>query len=322
MAVKIRLARHGKKRKPFYHIVVADGRAPRNGKYIEKLGIYNPVTNPATIELDFDRASYWMGNGAIPTDTCNAILRYKGVLYKKHLDGGVRKGALTQEQADAKLEAWLSEKAAKIDSKITKLADNKDADKKAKLEAEIKVKAAVAAKLALKNAPEVVEVVEAEAPVAEVVAEAPVAEVVAEAPVAEVVAEAPVAEVVAEAPVAEVVAEAPVAEVVAEAPVAEVVAEAPVAEVVAEAPAIQLVIVEGIGPKVQELLHESGIVTISDLASAPVEKLKEVLDAKGGIYAAMNPETWAQQAALARDGKMDELKKWQDELDGGKVTNE
>ncbi len=277
MAVKIRLARHGKKRKPFYHIVVADGRAPRNGKYIEKLGIYNPVTNPATIELDFDRASYWMGNGAIPTDTCNAILRYKGVLYKKHLDGGVRKGALTQEQADAKLEAWLSEKAAKIDSKITKLADNKDADKKAKLEAEIKVKAAVAAKLALKNAPEVVEVVEAEAPVAEVVAEAPVAEVVA---------------------------------------------EAPVAEVVAEAPAIQLVIVEGIGPKVQELLHESGIVTISDLASAPVEKLKEVLDAKGGIYAAMNPETWAQQAALARDGKMDELKKWQDELDGGKVTNE
>ena len=264
MAVKIRLARHGKKRKPFYHIVVADGRAPRNGKYIEKLGIYNPVTNPATIELDFDRASYWMGNGAIPTDTCNAILRYKGVLYKKHLDGGVRKGALTQEQADAKLEAWLSEKAAKIDSKITKLADNKDADKKAKLEAEIKVKAAVAAKLALKNAPEVVEVVEEEAPVA----------------------------------------------------------EAPVAEVVAEVAVIELVIVEGIGPKVQELLHESGIVTISDLASASLEKLKEVLDAKGGIYAAMNPETWAQQAALARDGKMDELKKWQDELDGGKVTNE
>src|ERR1700745_1015675 len=102
MPVKIRLQRQGKKASAFFHIVIADGRAPRNGKFIEKIGTYNPNTNPATIDLNFDKALTWLNNGAQPTDTCRAILSYKGVMYKKHLQGGITKGALTEEQADAK----------------------------------------------------------------------------------------------------------------------------------------------------------------------------------------------------------------------------
>jgi len=117
MPVKIRLQRHGKKGKPFYWIVAADARAKRDGKFLEKVGIYNPNTNPATIELNLDSAVKWLHNGAQPTDTARAILSYKGALLKQHLDGGVRKGALTQEQADAKLSQWLEEKASKVDSK-------------------------------------------------------------------------------------------------------------------------------------------------------------------------------------------------------------
>lgn len=117
MATKLRLQRHGKKGRPFYHIVAADERAKRDGRFIEKVGIYNPNTNPATIDIDFDRALYWIGVGAQPTDTCRAILSYKGVLYKNHLDKGVKKGALTQEAADKKFEAWLAEKDAKIQAK-------------------------------------------------------------------------------------------------------------------------------------------------------------------------------------------------------------
>ena len=107
MAVKIRLARRGRKKNPFYHIVVADARAPRDGKFIEKIGSYNPQTVPATIELDRDKAYDWLGKGAQPTDTVNAILKFKGVLYKKHLNRGVSKGALTQEEADKKLSEWI-----------------------------------------------------------------------------------------------------------------------------------------------------------------------------------------------------------------------
>ena len=117
MSVKIRLQRHGKKGKPFYWIVSADARAKRDGKYLEKIGTYNPNTNPATIELNLDSAVKWLHNGAQPTDTAKAILSYKGAMLKHHLDGGVRKGALTQEQADAKLAAWLEAKAGKVDSK-------------------------------------------------------------------------------------------------------------------------------------------------------------------------------------------------------------
>jgi small subunit ribosomal protein S16 len=136
MPVKIRLQRHGKKGKPYYWIVAADSRAKRDGKYLEKLGAYNPNTNPATIELDVDGAVKWMQNGAQPTDTAKAILSYKGAMLKKHLAGGVSKGALTEEQAEEKFNAWLEEKAAKIQAKADGLS-KADADAKAKaLEAE------------------------------------------------------------------------------------------------------------------------------------------------------------------------------------------
>jgi small subunit ribosomal protein S16 len=139
MPVKIRLQRHGKKGKPFYWVVAADSRSKRDGKFLEKLGTYNPNTNPATIELNLDSAVQWLHNGAQPTDTARAILSYKGALLKHHLDGGVRKGALTQEQADEKLAKWLEEKTAKIEGKSKGLSDAK-ADAKAKaLEAEKKV---------------------------------------------------------------------------------------------------------------------------------------------------------------------------------------
>lgn len=150
MPVKIRLQRHGKKGAAFFHIVIADGRAPRDGKFIEKIGTYNPTTNPATINLDADKALSWLNNGAQPTDTCRAILSYKGVMYKNHLQGGVRKGALTQEQADAKFAKWLSEKEAKISGKVDKLANAKKDAYKNRMAAEAAAKEAKAAKIAAK----------------------------------------------------------------------------------------------------------------------------------------------------------------------------
>jgi small subunit ribosomal protein S16 len=164
MATKIRLQRHGKKGKPFYYIVVADGRSPRDGKFIERLGSYNPNTNPATIELNFEKAVNWISTGATPTDTTKAILSYKGVLYKNHLNGGIAKGALTQEQADAKFATWLEGKDGKIQAKKEGLLSKKDLDKKVALDAETAKKEAVAAAIAAKNAP----VVEEEPEVAEV----------------------------------------------------------------------------------------------------------------------------------------------------------
>ena len=131
MSVKIRLQRHGKKGKPFYWIVAADARAKRDGRFLEKIGTYNPNTNPATIDLNLDSAVQWLHNGAQPTDTARAILSYKGALLKHHLDGGVRKGALTQEQADAKLTAWLEAKAGTVDAKKAGLS-KAEADAKAK----------------------------------------------------------------------------------------------------------------------------------------------------------------------------------------------
>jgi small subunit ribosomal protein S16 len=212
MAVKIRLARRGRKKLAMYDIVVADSRAPRDGRFIEKLGTYNPNTNPATISINENQALKWVMNGAQPTDTARAILSYKGVLLKKHLQVGVNKGAISQEIADSKFEGWKTVKDGKVANKVEGLSSKEKSDRNARLANETKVNETRAAAIAKKNQveEEVVEVVEA--PVAEAV-EA-VAEVV-EAPVAEAV-EA-VAEVV-EAPVAEAV-EA-VAEVV-EAPVAE-----------------------------------------------------------------------------------------------------
>ncbi len=217
MATKIRLQRFGKKGKPFYHVVVADARAPRDGKFIERLGSYNPNTNPATIEINFEKALDWVNKGAQPTDTCRAILSYKGVMYKKHLEGGVKKGALTPEQAETKFAEWLQSKEGKIEGKKDSLTKSKDEVKKAALVAEAKKKEEIAAAIAVKNTPpveeteeEVVETPEAEA--SEEVAEAPVAEEAAEAPVAEEVAEAPVAEEATEAPAAESSEETPAEE--------------------------------------------------------------------------------------------------------------
>ena len=191
MPTKIRLQRHGKKRFAFYHVVVADSRAPRDGKFIEKLGTYNPNTNPATIDIDFDRSLHWVKTGAQPTETCKALLSYKGVIHKNHLDKGVLKGALTQEQADKKFAAWLEEKAGKIDGKKDGLAKAADADAKARFAAEQEANAKKAAEVAAKMAPPVEEVVEEAAPEVEAAnEEAPVAEAAPEV----VAEEAPAAE--------------------------------------------------------------------------------------------------------------------------------
>lgn len=173
MATKIRLQRHGKKGKPFYYIVVADARAPRDGRFIERIGSYNPNTNPATIDINFDKTLEWVNTGAQPTDTCRAILSYKGVLYRKHLQGGVAKGALTAEQADEKFQAWLDQKEGKITGKKSSLTSAKEEARKAALAAEAKKKEDKAAAIAAKNAPvaEEVEATEEEAPETEAPAE-------------------------------------------------------------------------------------------------------------------------------------------------------
>mgnify|MGYP003852925733 CR=1 FL=1 len=131
MATRIRLQRHGRKSYAFFHIVIADQRAKRDGRFIEKLGVYNPNTNPATIDIDFDRALHWVQTGAQPTDTVRAILSYKGVMMKKHLLDGVKKGALTEEQAEEKFQAWMADKEGKIQGKA-------EADRKAKEDARLK----------------------------------------------------------------------------------------------------------------------------------------------------------------------------------------
>lgn len=151
MAVKIRLSRHGKKGYAFYHIVVADSRAPRDGRFIEKIGTYNPNTNPATIDLKIDKAVQWLNNGAQPTDTCRAILSYKGVLLKKHLLEGVKKGAFSEDVANQRFNAWLEEKNKKVQDKKNQLEQDKKAGAKNRLENEAKVKEARAAEVAKKR---------------------------------------------------------------------------------------------------------------------------------------------------------------------------
>lgn len=223
MSVKIRLQRHGKKGKPFYWVVAADARSKRDGKYLEKIGTYNPNTNPATIELNLDSAVQWLHNGAQPTDTAKAILSYKGALLKHHLDGGVRKGALTQEQADAKLATWLEAKAGKVDSKKAGLSKAESDAKVKALKAEKEVNAKRIAAAAQADADAIAAATQAEEVAVE---EAPAAEV-------EVADETPTAEEAA--PVeAVVVEEAPI--VVAEETVAEVTEETPAAEETEETP--------------------------------------------------------------------------------------
>jgi small subunit ribosomal protein S16 len=179
MAVKIRLARRGRKKLAMYDVVIADARAPRDGRFIEKIGTYNPLTNPASIDLKDDRAFHWLMNGAQPTDTVKAMLSYRGIMLKKHLQIGVIKEAITQEQADAKLAEWLKAKDSKIQSKKDDLAKTKQDVAKARKEAETKVREARAE--AVRKKKEVKEQVETPA---EASAEEPTAEV-ADAPAAE-----------------------------------------------------------------------------------------------------------------------------------------
>ena len=185
MPAKIRLQRHGKKGQPFYHIVIADGRSPRDGKFIEKIGTYNPLTEPAQINLKFDRALYWYTVGAVPTDTVRSLLSKKGVMLKYHLLQGVKKGAMTEEQAEVKFQNWMKEKEAKL-ANIAKTKEEKvRGEKKTRLEAEKKVNEARAEELAKKRLAEL-EAKKAEEAAAEASAEGAATE---EAPVAEAPAE-------------------------------------------------------------------------------------------------------------------------------------
>ncbi len=358
MSVKIRLQRRGRRKKPFYHIVVADARAPRDGRFIEKIGSYNPMTKPATIDLDRDRAFDWLMKGAQPTDTARAILRFKGVLYRKHLMRGVAKGALSEEQANTMYQQWIEAKEAAIAKRFEETKLEIEARDKAifgKIKPAQKPAVDPAAVAAAsgggkkeegpKTFAESVEqtTVESitgedtptEAPAAEAPAEVPATETVnVEAPV-EAAPEAPAAEPVAETPAVEEVKEEVVEEVkeaapVAEAPAPEPVAEAPTVEEVKEevveevkeeaAPAKpdDLRKIEGIGPKIAEVLTNGGIVTYADLGNSTPEKIREILDAAEGNFAAHDPGTWPKQGKMAAEGNWDELKKWQDELDGGK----
>lgn len=301
MPVKIRLQRRGRKQKPFYHIVVADVRAPRDGRFIEKIGIYNPMTKPATIDLDRDRAFDWLMKGAQPTDTARAILRFKGVMYKKHLQRGVSKGALSQEKADELFTKWITDKDAKIETR--RLAALEEI-KQHHLAISGKAKAIVR-------------------PAAEVAESAPAApdtqsfaDSVEQTTVESLSGDAPAAPAAEETPAPEPVAEeTPAAEPVVE----EVAAPEPVAE---EAPAAadDLKKVEGIGPKIEELLNKAGISTYAQLGAASEDQLKGILTEAGGIYASKDPSTWAKQSQMADAGEWDALKVWQDELDGGKVV--
>jgi small subunit ribosomal protein S16 len=181
MPTKIRLSRHGKKSRPYYYIVVADSRAPRDGKFIERIGSYNPVTNPATIELDFDKALSWLQKGALPTDTVRSLLQEKGVLYKNHLLKGVTKGALTEDQANKKFQDWMETNESKLKSITSKMESDKRSEEKKRLAEETKVKEARAAALAKKNAKEAAAAAEEAETAEEAEAEAP-AEAVEETP--------------------------------------------------------------------------------------------------------------------------------------------
>ncbi len=345
MAVKIRLSRKGRKKAPFYHIVAADARAPRDGKFIEKLGTYNPLTKPATIDLDRERAYYWLSVGAQPTETARSILRFKGVLYRKHLNEGVKKGALTQEAADAKYNEWIAAKDAKVAARFEETAKEKQAyqdrlagigyvpqPKKKAATLDEQIEAADAAPAVEATA----EVADAPVAAAPVVEEAPAPEPVVEAapePVAETPAPEPTPEPepVAEAPTPEPTPEpAPVAEA---APVVEKVVAAaaptpepePTPEPVAATPAPaadvkpdDLTKIEGIGPKIKGLLIDGGYPTFAALSAAPIDKIQAILNDAGSRYKMHNPTTWPLQAKMAAEGKWDELKKWQDESDGGK----
>ena len=317
MPVKIRLARRGRKKKPFYHIVIADSRSPRDGKFIEKLGSYNPMTVPATIEIDRDKAYEWLMKGAQPTNTTRAILKFKGIYYRKHLMRGVAKGSLTEEAAMTKYQEWVDAKEAKIAARKEETKAEREKFWKM-VSGEIKAPKPKADK----EAGEAFR--EGDAP-AEPAAEAPAEEApVAEAPVAEAPkAEEPapvVEEVAKEEPVKEE-APAPAEEAPAPEVKEEVQAAAPVVVPAAEpASPDDLTKIEGIGPAIAKALGAQGIITFADLASKDPGTLKTILEEAGSQFKMHDPATWPKQSDMAAKGEWDALKKWQDELDGGKVV--
>ncbi|NNE15554.1 MAG: 30S ribosomal protein S16 [Saprospiraceae bacterium] len=329
MPVKIRLARRGRKKRPFYHIVIADARAPRDGKFIENIGSYNPMTVPATIELDRDKAFTWINKGAQPTDTVRALLKFKGVYYRKHLMRGVAKGALTEEKAMEMYNEWIELKEAKIADRVEQTKKEREEFWKM-VSGEIKPKKKIVDKEAGdafreggeeatgEDAPATEETpAEAEAPAAEETpteAEAPASEETpteAEAPASEETpteAEAPAAE---ETPA--VAEEAPAKEEVKE--------EAAPAKEEAAADSDDLTKIEGIGPAIAKALNSNGIGSFADLAGKTPEDVKAILDAAEGNFGGHEPTTWPKQAEMAAKGDWDALKKWQDELDGGKEVS-
>ena len=252
MSVKMRLARHGRKRYAFYHIVVANSRAPRDGRYIERIGSYNPNTNPATIDLDFDKAFDWLEKGAQPTDTVRAILSYKGVLYKKHLAGGVKKGAFSQEEAERKLDLWLNEKETKIQAKKNMLSTISDKLRSEQLEAEAKVNDDRTKSLVAKASA--------------IAAEAKAAQEAATAETAKVVAEE-VAPVEEEAAVEVPEVETPVEE--------EAVVEVPEVETPVEEEAVVEV------PEVEAPVEEAAVVEIPEVKAPEVETPVDEAPAEG-----------------------------------------
>lgn len=300
--VKIRLQRRGRRKKPFYHIVIADSRSPRDGRFIEKVGTYNPMTKPATIDLDADQAFDWLVKGAQPTDTVRAILRVKGVMYRKHLHRGVLKGALTQEQADKMLADWVSKKEAKFADRFEETAKEKEDHRRKVAGVKPVIKEPEPEYVA---PPELTPTIESVA-----VAKAEVEE--AAAPAAQ--------EEVAEAQASTPEAQTPADEALnASEEVAAVAVEAPaVAEPAPASEPDMLTKIEGIGPKIAEVLNSNGVMTFAQLASKDPADIKTMLTEAEGNFGAHIPDTWPTQAQLAADGKWDELKELQDKLDGGK----
>jgi len=305
--VKIRLQRRGRRKKPFYHIVIADSRSPRDGRFIEKVGTYNPMTKPATIDLDADQAFDWLLKGAQPTDTVRAILRVKGVMYRKHLHRGVLKGALTEEQAATMLAEWVGKKESKFADRFAETAKEKEALRRKVAGVAPEIKAPEPEYVAPPElTPTIESAAEAAAPVVE---EAPAPAPVEEAP-APVVEEAPEPAAVVEEASAPVAEEAP-----APAPVEEA---APAKEEAPAAKPEKLTKIEGIGPKIAEVLNNNGVLTFAQLAEQEPAAIKTMLTEAEGNFGAHVPDTWPTQAKLAADGKWDELKELQDKLDGGK----
>jgi len=357
MSVKIRLARRGRKKKPFYHIIIADARAPRDGKFIEHIGSYNPMTVPATIELDRDRAYEWLMKGAQPTNTVRAILKFKGVFYRKHLMRGVAKGSFSEEKAMEMYNEWIEAKEAKITARKEQTKKEKEEFWKM-VSGEIKpakAKADVAAAEAFRE--EATEGADS-APAADTTEATPVAEAPkAEAPAPEVKEEKAPESVKEEPKAAEPAKEEPKAaekkeekapeqpakeEPKAAEPAKEDKAPEPAkdepkaaeaaAPVVAAAAATgtavnadadkkpdDLTKIEGVGPAIAKLLVGSGIVSFSDLAAKPAADVKQVLTDAGSRFQMHDPASWGLQADMAAKGKWEELNKWQDEHDGGKL---